>query len=302
MQTLDGAGGFRILSLNPSGGNVGIGTDSPGAELEVGGAGAVLRVGPRYTSGGDRDFIDLISHGTDSKLLSNNERFSIENNAGHIIINPSGNLGIETTDPLAKFHVQKANSGRTWTVHGNTVAIFENNASAYLQIITGNSNEGEIWFSDTAGQARGRVRYEQSSDKMEFWTAGAERAIIDSSGNLHVDQDVVAYSSSVTPSDIRLKDNMNTIDSALDKVKKLRGVEYTWNAGSRKDKKDLGVIAQEVEEVLPDIVREHKMDFIDEQVYKTVDYEKITAVLIEAIKEQQKQIDELKSIINGSSK
>ena len=114
-----------------------------------------------------------------------------------------------------------------------------------MQIITGNSNEGEIWFSDTAGQARGRVRYEQSSDKMEFWTAGAERAIIDSSGNLHVDQDIVAYSSSVTPSDIRLKDNINTIDSALDKVKKLRGVEYTWNAGSRKDKKDLGVIELE---------------------------------------------------------
>ena len=115
-------GGNTVMTVDGDSSNVGIGTTSPGAELEVGGAGAVLRVGPRYTSGGDRDFIDLISHGTDSKLLSNNERFSIENNAGHIIINPSGNLGIETTDPLAKFHVQKANSGRTWTVHGNTVA------------------------------------------------------------------------------------------------------------------------------------------------------------------------------------
>ena len=235
-----------------------------------------VNTGNTFSIGGDTSGNFKIS---DNTAIGTNDRITIDN---------AGNVGIRTTDPLAEFHVQQASSGRTWAVHANTVAIFENNAGAYLQIITGNSNEGEIWFSDTAGQNRGRVRYEHANDKMEFWTAGAERAFIDSSGNLHADADVVAYSSSV--SDIRLKDNINTIDSALNKVKKLRGVEYTWNAGSRKDKKDLGVIAQEVEEVLPEIVHEHKMDLIDEQVYKTVDYEKITAVLIEAIKELNEKV------------
>ena len=123
-------------------------------------------------------------------------------------------------------------------------------------------------------------------------------------GQFHAANDVIAYSTTI--SDEKLKDDVKTIDSALDKVKKLRGVEYTWNKGSRKGQKDIGVIAQETEKVVPEIVREHEMPLIDGGVYKTVDYEKLTAVLIESVKEQQKQIEELKSEIqelkDGSSK
>ena len=78
--------------------------------------------------------------------------------------------------------------------------------------------------------------------------------------------------------------------------------------GSRKDEKDIGVIAQETEKVLPEIVREKKMGLHtdSDEKFKTVDYDKLTAVLIESIKEQQKQIEELKSEIqelkDGSSK
>jgi len=65
----------------------------------------------------------------------------------------------------------------------------------------------------------------------------------------------------------------------------------------------LGLIAQEVEKVIPNIVHEHEQPFLnddedDKTLYKTVDYEKMVAVLIEGMKEQQSQIDELKSEIN----
>lgn len=139
------------------------------------------------------------------------------------------------------------------------------------------------------------------STNIGFFLDGAEDMRLENDGDLHVESDVIAYSTTI--SDSRLKDDVITIGGALDKVKKLRGVEYTWNKGGRKDQRDIGVIAQEVEEVIPEIVREKKMPLMDDSdtKYKTVDYEKLTAVLIEAVKDQQKQIDELKSIINGGS-
>jgi hypothetical protein len=119
------------------------------------------------------------------------------------------------------------------------------------------------------------------------------RMLLNHTGNLHVDADVVAFSTSV--SDEKLKDNVKTISNPLDKVMALRGVEFDWNKGNRKGQKDLGLIAQEVEKVLPEIVREKKMAFIDNETYKTIDYDKVVGLLIEAIKEQQQQIEELKN-------
>ena len=124
-----------------------------------------------------------------------------------------------------------------------------------------------------------------------------ERVRFDISGNGHFDADVVAYSSTV--SDERLKDNIQTIPNALDKVMQLRGVEFDWNATSRKGQHDLGVVAQEVEKVLPELVKEKTLctgEFTDnEKEFKTVDYDKIVAVLIEAVKQQQEEIELLKA-------
>jgi hypothetical protein len=100
--------------------------------------------------------------------------------------------------------------------------------------------------------------------------------------------DVVAYSSS----DRRLKDNIKNIENPIEKVQQLNGVTWEWNSNADELQQSLptvGVIAQEVEEVLPQLVHDR------ENGYKGVDYAKLTGLLIEAIKEQQKQIDELKS-------
>ena len=132
---------------------------------------------------------------------------------------------------------------------------------------------------------------------IRWYTAGSEEMRLLDNGTLHVDGDVVAYSTTV--SDKRLKDNVTTIENPLDKIKALRGVEYDWNTGNRKGKHDLGLIAQEVEAVIPEIVHEHTLPLMDDTdtLYKTVDYEKMVAVLIEGMKEQQTQIESLKSEI-----
>ena len=119
-------------------------------------------------------------------------------------------------------------------------------------------------------------------------TSGSYRLYV--AGGIYATGDVVAYS------DSRKKTNVVTIDNALNKVLSMRGVFYD-KIGEPENGRQVGVIAQEVNEVLPEVVN-YASD-IDEYGVK---YGNITAVLIEAIKEQQKQIDELKEIINGLTK
>ena len=137
-----------------------------------------------------------------------------------------------------------------------------------------------------------------------------------SDGQFSSPGDVVAYSS-----DRRLKTNITNIDNALDKVLKLNGVHFDWADdihergfhGAKPGEKAVGVIAQEVEAVLPELVAPAPFDVLKDQEtgehigsksgedYKTVKYEKLTALLIEAVKElsakvdlQQEEIDRLK--------
>ena len=91
-------------------------------------------------------------------------------------------------------------------------------------------------------------------------------------------------------SDEQLKENISTIQNPIDKVNALRGVDFNWKENG---KKQIGVIAQEVEKILPELV-EMRPDG-----YKGVHYDNVVGLLIEAIKEQQKEIDELKEKINA---
>jgi len=114
------------------------------------------------------------------------------------------------------------------------------------------------------------------------WSASANRLQLDMSGNLTLAGQVTANS------DIKLKENIFTIENALDKVLNLRGVEFDRiDSGEH----HMGVIAQEVEEVIPFLVRE------DNTGTKSVAYSNMVGLLIEAIKEQQVQINELRDEI-----
>ena len=199
-----------------------------------------------------------------------------------------------------------------------------NTPSGYVRIGPGNgsyshfyTDRGKFYFNKALTVDTGVIqsynedlllrRLESNTDYIRikdtnigFFLDTSEDMRLENDGDLHVEGDVIAYSTTV--SDKALKDDVITIDSALDKVSKLRGVEYTWNNTSRKGQKDIGVIAQEVEEVIPEIVREKKMSLVDGEKYKTVDYEKLTAVLIEAVKELKEEVEELKNKCNDCTK
>jgi hypothetical protein len=135
---------------------------------------------------------------------------------------------------------------------------------------------------------------------IRWYTAGSEEMRLEDDGDLHVDGDVIAFSTTV--SDQRLKDDVQTIENASEKVSKLRGVEYTWNEGSRKGQREIGVIAQEVEAVVPEVVHEKKLPFVGDETYKTVDYEKLVALLIESNKELAARVETLEAKLDGTTK
>ena len=90
-------------------------------------------------------------------------------------------------------------------------------------------------------------------------------------------------------SDVKLKENIHSIKDPLDKVMKINGVGFRWKENKNES---IGVIAQDIEEIIPEVV---KMS----GDMKTVNYNGLIGVLIEAVKEQQHQIEELKKQINN---
>ena len=125
--------------------------------------------------------------------------------------------------------------------------------------------------------------------QIDFTVNGNNEMRLEADGDLHVDGDVIAASTTVS-SDERLKENISTYENSIDTINQLKGVSFEW----KKDgKKSGGVIAQDVQKVLPELVRTKK-SLNDEEETLTVDYNGLIGVLIEAVKDLSNQVNELK--------
>ena len=132
--------------------------------------------------------------------------------------------------------------------------------------------------------------YDGSNQLYRMYVNNEEMAQLDASGNLDVENDIIAFSSSVA-SDERLKENIKPIDNALDTLMKLEGVTFDW----KKDgKNSMGLIAQEVEKHIPYLVEDRKMINSDE-MSKKLNYNGLIGLLLESIKELKTEIEDLKS-------
>jgi len=178
----------------------------------------------------------------------------------------------------------------------------------------GTASNPAIHFANSASTTNNGI-YSANSSTINISTAGTQRATFNGNGlkinngalgvnvnasttdgRIDAGNDIVAYSSS----DRRWKENIKPIDNALNKILKIGGYEFDWKELTEEERKtqhgneghDVGVIAQEVEEVLPEVVTTRENGF------KGVKYDKMVALLIEGMKEQQSQIEELKSEIS----
>jgi hypothetical protein len=207
------------------------------------------------------------------------DKFSIGRNAtSFFTITSGGIVGINTTSPLN-------------TAWGNDSVTKQLSmyGSGYAVINLEGANGGTTRkFSMGVGDSRFYMCYDN--------TAARHNLTINSDGLATFGGAITAVGDITAFSDFRLKENVLTITNPLSKVMNLRGVSYNRTDLEDKTKK-IGFIAQEVKETVPEVVT-----YNEEADKYGVSYGNVTALLVEAIKEQQTQIEELKSIINGLTK
>ena len=207
-------------------------------------------------------------------------------------IDSAGNVGIGTDNPAQLLELSSSDPRIRITDNDTTAA---SGSASYLEFYGSDARSGII-FTNAVGL---NVRADSTGPgNLVFTTGTNERMRIDSSGNvgiatdnptekLHVIGNILASGNITAFSDIKLKDNIEVIPNALDKVVQIRGV--TFDRIDEEVPRQSGVIAQEVEKVLPEVVITNK-DGI-----KSVAYGNLVGLLIESIKELKVEVNELKA-------
>ena len=208
-----------------------------------------------------------------------------------LVVDTNGYVGIgTTTNTTIPLHVNRPGSGTIFKASGIAATIEIQSATAgpaslYMRPnITGSQSAD---FRMTANYTNFSGSWRWTND-----TSSSSPAVFmklqQSTGTLTVTGDLVAYGS---PSDKKLKENIKPIESALDKVTKLQGVTFDWKeSDSILDiKEDIGFIAQDVQKVVPELVRKNKDGML------SMRHQGIAPILLEAIKELKAEIDLLKS-------
>jgi len=178
--------------------------------------------------------------------------------------------------------------------------------------LTGGATSGAATLNIGAGTGIDVAADAISVDVSDFMSNGSNNRIVTATGadamnaeaNASFDGSTLAVTGAITAtgditafssSDKTLKENISNIENAVDKVSKINGVYYNWTFEAQEKhkhfgkEKEIGVIAQEVEEVLPEIVQTR------DDGTKAVKYERLCALLIESVKELKKEIEEIKS-------
>ena len=285
------------MKIKGSTGNVGIGDETPDYRLTVAktsqAAPAFMVSGAYYggpriqTYGLDADANAWMGLGTDMSggAYEHNIYFSDYNSNGRLSIGTyngttysekmcvlrTGYVGIGTTNPSYKCVI--SNSGAEGLELGPGYVSGANLLQNY------NRSNSQYVRADYVASIHRWYQGNTSTVNIHMDLTG--------SGVLTVKNDIVAYGS---PSDKRLKENIKPIESALDKVSKLQGVTFDWKkSDSILDiKEDIGFIAQDVQKVIPELVRENEDGML------SMRHQGIAPILLEAIKELKAEIEELK--------
>lgn len=207
------------------------------------------------------------------------------------------------------------------TINSSGAITINSNSNNYIknQNSSAQGTPGSFWISGVARVGNGSAAapsltfnssgttglYRAAADVIGFSTAGSERMRIASNGNIGVGVTSPSYKIHIAgriksdgvseTSDVRLKKDIRPIDNALSSVMAMNGVTYLWNRQLYPEReleatKQYGLIAQELEKVIPELVQ------TDSEGWKSIEYSHLVPILIEALKEQQKLIEKMQQV------
>lgn len=206
-------------------------------------------------------------------------RFTAASTLGNsVIYQSSSKIGIGTTAPNKKLHVYDVSANAEIDIQSTAAA------SSWWGIYHNATSDDLVLWKDAAD----RFTF---TDDGKFGVGVVPSVSIQTGGDITATGNVTA-AAFLYSSDARLKTNVKTINNPLETIKSLRGVTFNWG---KNNQPSLGFIAQEVEKVLPQLVHE-------QEGQKYLEYGNMTAVLVEAVKAQQQQIEELQAEIEQLKK
>ena len=269
------------LTLNADGSGNDIKFQSNGSEV------ASISDGGVVTSTGGSTYADNVKAkfgtGNDLEIYSDGDASFIKENG-------SSELYIRGTNIIFKSGAD--NDDYIKCNENSDVKLYHSNSEKLATTSGGVSVTGDLYVSGAIGKDDGDKIIFSDNTHINFVVNGSDEMRLESDGDLHVDGDVIAYSTTI--SDERLKDNIEVVDGALDKVKELKGVTFTRKQDGQES---AGVIAQDVEKVLPQAVKHKALPLHtgDDELFKTVQYDALHALLIEAVKELSEKVEKLEN-------
>ena len=294
-------GGSNEALRIESGGDVGIGTTNPAARLHLSDADGALIVNRESDSVNQINFRTLNTHrgsmGANSAACftvsdsTATERFRITSTTGITTVS-SGSFAIpsvpeantDNTELPVLFQTQAGTidggSGLSYNPAGDTLSV---NGLILSSQIVRTSGSNTLTLTTANGNGQSDVRVTTSSVQL---FGGSSEILAVTAGGVNITGFATATQFDAT-SDVALKENIEVIDEPITKLSELKGVTFDWKEGGH----SVGVIAQDVEKVLPTAVGGSKDQ-------KTVNYNAIIGLLVESVKDQQKQIEELKSLLD----
>lgn len=279
-----------------NGGNVGIGMNDPAVRLNIKsgatpsnvlaiensgtiGTGSNIFIVREDGNGGGRLYLKQSDGTTAIQLTADNASY----------INSGGRVGIGTSSPVHDLDVVDSN-------HVASIRAQSTVSAAKLFLDAASGTTSRIYF-DEGGESKFQLYHDANREVMalaEHYDTPTETVAWYPNGNMHIS------GTFYQASDERFKEDIHALktsaSSPLDDIKKLRGVTYKWQDKEKDKSRQIGLIAQELEAVYPEMVS------TDEDGHKSIAYSRLTVPLIEAVKELKTENDSLSSRLDAMEK